>query len=118
MRPSEIEPSLKIGNTHFDAERYEEAERWYLAALKRNPNDVNVRTDLGLTFFLRAPRDVDRAIKEFNTALSLEADNEIALQNLALALIEKNDNDGLQKTLDKLAAVNPNNPVVLKQRPK
>jgi tetratricopeptide (TPR) repeat protein len=118
LRTSEIEPSLKIGNTHFDAERYEEAEKWYAAALKKSPNDVNVRTDLGLTFFLRAPRDVDRAIKEFTTALSLEPDNEIALQNLALALIEKNDNDGLQKTLDKLSAVNPNNPVVLKQRPR
>jgi tetratricopeptide (TPR) repeat protein len=118
LRPAETEPSLKIGNTHFDAERYEEAEQRYAAVLRKNPNDVHVRTDYGLTFFLREPRDVDRAIKEFNTALALEPDNEIALQNLALALKEKNDSEDLEKTLDKLAAVNPNNPVVLKQRPK
>jgi len=118
LRPSDSEPVLKIGNTNFDAERYEEAEKWYSIALKKNPNDVNVRTDLGLTYFLRTPRDLDRAIKEYNTALALEPGSEIALQNLALAQKEKNDTAGLEKTLDKLSAVNPTNPVVLKQRPK
>ena len=118
LRPSDGEPVLKIGNTNFDAERYEEAEKWYSLALKKNPNDANVRTDLGLTYFLRTPRDIDRAIKEYNAALAIEPESEIALQNLALAQIEKNDTTGLQKTLDKLSAVNPNNPVVLKQRPK
>lgn len=118
LRPADTEPLLKIGNTNFDAERYEEAQRWYSAALKKNPNDMNVRTDLGLTFFLRTPRDIDRAVKEFNAVLAIQPDNEIALQNLALAFIETNDTDNLRKTLDKLSAVNPNNPVVLKHRPK
>ena len=118
LRPSDSEPILKMGNTNFDAERYEEAEKWYSVALKKNPSDVNVRTDLGLTFFLRTPRDIDRAIKEYNVALSIEPESEIALQNLALAQIEKNDTTGLQRTLDKLSAVNPKNPVLLKQRPK
>jgi tetratricopeptide (TPR) repeat protein len=118
LRPNEIEPVIKLGNTNFDAERYEEAERWYSTVLKRTPNDVNVRTDLGLTFFLRQPRDVDRAIKEFNEALALQPDSEIALQNLSLAYAEKNDNENLQKTLARLAEVNPNNPVVVKNRSK
>lgn len=118
LRPADSEPVLKIGNANFDAERYEEAERWYTAALKKDPRDVNVRTDLGLTFFLRTPRDIDRAIKEYNAALAIEPGSEIALQNLALAQIEKSDNAALEKTLDRLAAVNANNPVLLKQRPK
>ena len=118
LRPSDSESVLKIGNTNFDAERYEEAEKWYQAALKKNPRDVNVRTDLGLTFYLRTPRDVDRAIKEYDAALAIEPESEIALQNLALAQIEKNDANGLEKTLDKLEDVNPKNPVLLKQRPK
>ena len=118
LRPGETEPMIKLGNTNFDAERYEEAERWYAAVLKRTPNDVGVRTDLGLTFFLRKPRELDRAIKEFNTALGLQPDSEIALQNLALAYTEKDDKVDLQKTLDRLAKVNPDNPVLLKNRPK
>src|SRR6185369_8104684 len=112
LRPSDSESVLKIGNTNFDAERYEEAEKWYQAALKKNPRDVNVRTDLGLTFYLRTPRDTDRAIKEYDAALAIEPTSEIALQNLALAQIEKNDRTGLEKTLDRLEDVNPKNPVL------
>lgn len=118
LRPAENEPMIKLGNTNFDAERYEEAERWYAAVLKRTPNEVNVRTDLGLTFFLRQPRDLDRAIKEFNAALVLQPDSEIALQNLALAYKEKNDQASLQKTMDRLKQVNPNNPLITNNQPK
>lgn len=118
LRPAENEPMIKLGNSNFDAERYADAERWYSAVLKRTPNDVHVRTDLGLTFFLRKPRDLDRAIKEFNEALALQPDSEIALQNLALAYTEKDDTESLQKTLERLSRVNPNNPVLLKNRPK
>lgn len=118
LRPGENEPMIKLANANFDAERYEDAERWYAAVLKRTPNDVNVRTDLGLTFYLRKPRDVDRAIKEFNTALALQPDSEIALQNLALAYREKNDPDSLRKTMDRLREVNPNNPLIINNQPK
>lgn len=114
IKPNELEPIVKIGNSYFDAEQYETAEKWYLAALKKSPNDVNVRTDLGLTFFLRTPRDIDRAIKEYQAALALTPDNEITLQNLALAYIETGDKQKMQTTVEKLRKVNPNNPAVLK----
>jgi len=116
LRPEANEPLIKLGNTYFDAERYEDAERQYSTVLKRTPNDVNVRTDLGLTFYLRTPRDVDRAIQEYNTALKIDPSSEIALQNLALAYKEKNDQDNLKKTSARLSEINPNNPV-LRQNP-
>lgn len=114
IRPNELEPLVKIGNSYFDAEQYETAEKWYLAALKKSPKDVNVRTDLGLTFFLRTPRNIDRAIREYQASLAIAPDNEIALQNLALAYIETGDRQNLQTTVEKLRMVNPNNPAVLK----
>jgi tetratricopeptide (TPR) repeat protein len=114
LKPDELEPLIKLGNSYFDAEQYETAEKWYLAALKRSPNDVNVRTDLALTFFLRTPRDIGRAIKEYQAALALKPDNEITLQNLALAYIENGDSQNSQATIEKLRKVNPNNPAVLK----
>src|SRR3712207_7921773 len=43
---------------------YETAEKWYAAALAKNPDDLNVRTDLGLTFYLRQPPNIERAIAE------------------------------------------------------
>lgn len=114
IKPNELEPIVKLGNSYFDAEQYETAETWYLAALKKSPNDVNVRTDLGLTFFLRTPRDIDRAIREYQAALALAPDNEIALQNLALAYVENGDKQNLQVAVEKLRKVNPSNPAVLK----
>ncbi|MBC7901474.1 MAG: tetratricopeptide repeat protein [Saprospiraceae bacterium] len=112
LKPNEAEPLVKLGNSYFDAEKYEQAEKWYVSALQRSPNDINVRTDLGLTFFLRTPRDIDRAIKEYQAALIQDAENEIALQNLALAYREKDDKENLEKTLEKLKKANPDNPVI------
>lgn len=114
LKPNELEPLVKLGNSYFDAEQYETAEKWYLAALKKSPNDINVRTDLGLTFFLRTPRDIDRAVKEYQAALAIAPDNEIALQNLALAYIENGDRQNQQVTVDRLRKINPSNPAVLK----
>ena len=91
LKPAETEPMIKAGNAHFDAENYEEAEKWYVRALAKEPKNINVRTDLGLTFFLRTPRDLDRAIKEYKASLAITPDHEITLQNLALAYKESGD---------------------------
>ncbi len=112
LRPNEIEPLIKLGNSYFDAEKFEQAEKWYQTALQKTPNDINVRTDYALTFFLRNPRDVDRAIKEYNISLGIDPNHELTLQNLAIAYKEKNDKENMQKTLDALIKVNPNNPAI------
>ena len=111
LRPSDTEPMIKLGNSLFDAEKYVEAENYYNQVLAREPRNVNVRNDLGLTFFLREPRDIDRAIREYQSVLSQEADNEIALQNLFLAYREKGDTANLAQTTERLKKVNPSNPV-------
>ena len=112
LRPNENEPIVKLGNSYFDAEKFEQAEKWYQAALQKTPNDINIRTDYALTFFLRSPRDVDRAIKEYNISLGIDPNHELTLQNLAIAYKEKKDTENLQKTLDALKKVNPNNPAI------
>ena len=112
LRPNEIETIVKLGNSYFDAGKFEQAEKWYLAALQKTPNDINIRTDYALTFFLRNPRDVDRAIKEYNISLGIDPTHELTLQNLAIAYKEKKDTENLRKTLDALKKVNPNNPAI------
>ncbi|MGI9054310.1 MAG: tetratricopeptide repeat protein [Pyrinomonadaceae bacterium] len=93
-------------------EKFEAAEKWYLSALQKTPNDINIRTDYALTFFLRNPRDVDRAVKEYKISLGIDPNHELTLQNLAIAYQEKKDTENLQKTLDALKKVNPNNPAI------
>ena len=111
LKPSEIEPMIKAGNAYFDGEKYPQAEKWYIQALAKKPDDINVRTDLGLTFFLREPKELDRAIKEYKASLAINPTHEITLQNLALAYEAKSDNENYAQTLEKLRAVNPNNPI-------
>jgi tetratricopeptide (TPR) repeat protein len=112
LKPKEAEPLIKLGNSRFDADQFVEAEKWYVKALEIDPKNLNVRTDLGLTFFLREPRDLDRAIKEFNAALAIKPDHEITLQNLTLAYKEAGDEANRKATEDKLRAVNPSNPAL------
>jgi len=114
INPEDYETIVTLGNIDFDAGKYPDAEKFYSAALAQKPDDVNVRTDLGLTFFLRTPRDIDRAIKEYKTSLEIDPNHEITLQNLALAYTENGDKEALVKTLDRLKKVNPNNPVIKK----
>jgi tetratricopeptide (TPR) repeat protein len=118
LRPADAEPMIKLGNSLFDAEKYVEAEKWYLQALEKEPKNINVRTDLGLTFYLRQPRDVDRAITEYTAALVIDPEHEITLQNLTLAYNEKGDMASYDQTLNKLRQVNPNNPIVLRSEGK
>src|SRR4051794_789735 len=46
-----VAPRVQLGNLYFDAERYPEAIKWYGDALKIAPNDVNVSTDLGVSYY-------------------------------------------------------------------
>ena len=132
LKPTEVEPMIKAGNAYFDLAEtaakkndqqtanpnFAQAEKWYLQALQKKPDDINVRSDLGLTFFERTPRDINRAIKEYKASLAIDPSHEITLQNLSIAYTENGDKDALTQTLAKLKVVNPNNPVILKAEQK
>lgn len=108
-RPTDAEANIRLGDTLFDLQRFEEAAGPYERALQISPQNATVRMDLGLTWFLRTPRDLDRAISEFRTALTIDPRHEKTLQNLAAALIEKGDKSGAGSIVAQLAAVNPGN---------
>jgi tetratricopeptide (TPR) repeat protein len=114
IKPENVEAIVALGNVNFEKQNYEEAARWYTAALQKNPSDVNVRTDLGLTFMFRNPPDLDRAIAEFNQSLEKNPTHEQTLQNLTVALTRKGNFDRAQSTLSRLEKVNPNNSALTK----
>ncbi|HYO63238.1 MAG TPA: tetratricopeptide repeat protein [Pyrinomonadaceae bacterium] len=109
LRPDDQAVVVALGNVNYDADRFETAEKWYTAALMKDPNNVNVRTDLGLTFLLRRQPDVDRAIAEFRRSLERDPRHELALQNLVVALKRKGDLGEARATLAKLEGINPSN---------
>ncbi|HEX8564459.1 MAG TPA: tetratricopeptide repeat protein [Pyrinomonadaceae bacterium] len=128
IKPDDFDALVKAGNARFDAgaikmenggdgtEDFKRAEKIYVVALTKKPDDASVRTDLGLTYFYRQPKDIERALKEFQTSLAADPNHEMTLQVMARALKEKGDAAGLQETLAKLEKVNPNNPTLKQLR--
>jgi tetratricopeptide (TPR) repeat protein len=109
LRPDNRETVVALGNANFDSGRYDAAEKWYTAALVKDPKDINVRTDLGLSFLVREPPDPDRAIQEFRRSLQINPRHEQTLQNMTVALLKKGSYAEADATLKKLAEVNPSN---------
>ena len=116
VRPAEFSALVSLGNSNFDLERYREAQRWYEQALKVRANDVNVRTDLGLAYFLDTPKDIDRAIAAYRASLGYDPRHEKTMQNLITALIEKGDKAGARTYIAQLEKINPENPALAKFR--
>lgn len=116
LKPDAYEPVVLLGNVNFDAGRYEEAEKWYTQALKIKSNDVNVRTDLGLTFFFRTPPDIERAIREYKASLEIDPNHVQTLQNLTVAYTKKGDAAQAQAALEKLEKLAPTNEALPKLR--
>jgi tetratricopeptide (TPR) repeat protein len=116
LKPDDYTAIVKLGNANFETGSYETAAKWYEAALMRNPDDVNVRTDLGLTFYLRNPPDYERAITEYRGSLQRDARHEQTLQNMVVALTRVGNTREAEEMLAKLQEVNPANEALLKLR--
>ncbi len=116
IKPNDYDLLVRLGDTTFDLQHYEDAAKWYEQALKLKPNDATVRMDLGLTYYLRSPRDLDRAIEIYRAALKSDPRHEKTLQNLTQALIDKGDTSAATATLKQLEQINPGNPAIAQFR--
>lgn len=112
INPEDYETIIKTGNTYFDSKQFDKAQKWYLQAIEKKPADINVRTDLGITFVESQSPDLDRAIKEFQTALQTNPTYEPTLYNLGIAYFKKNDLQQAQKILSQLETSNPQSRLV------
>jgi tetratricopeptide (TPR) repeat protein len=107
---------IVVGNVNFDIAQnsdgadFPKAREYYNKALVLRPNDPNVRTDLGLTYFFARPSDPARAIAEYRKSILLDPKHELTLQNLSSALIATGSLDEATKRIAELEAVNPSNP--------
>ncbi len=105
--PNDYETIVKIGNSYFDSREFEAAQKWYEQALAKKADDINVRTDLGITFVEREEPDFDRAVKEFQTSLKTNPNHEQTLYNLGIAYFRKGNLDEAQKILSRLETIKP-----------
>lgn len=106
-----------LGHAYYDVGFYgkdngsfEKAREYYNKALAIKKDDIEIRTDLGMTYFLQAPPDYPTAIAEFERSLAVNPKHEKTLQFAALAM--KNQNKDFSKYSEVLRSVNPGNPVL------
>ena len=95
-----------------DKARFAEARSYYEKALEIKPEDVSVRTDLGLTYYFGEPSDPQSAIREYRKSLLINPRHELTLQNLATALIKTGNMREAEKIIGTLRDVNPKNPAL------
>jgi tetratricopeptide (TPR) repeat protein len=113
--PKNYETTVLVGNSLFawgqaaDASKFEEARVYYNKALASKPEDTNVHTLLGMTYFFGQPSDPERAIKAYRKSLAAEPRHEMALQSLASALITMGALAEAQKRIEELQTVNAAN---------
>ena len=102
-------PRVQLANLYFDAERYEDAAKWYAEALALTPNDVNVSTDLGVSYYYT--NQADKALAQFEHSLKLDPKHAKTLLNVGVVrAFGKQDLAGAQEAWQAVLKVAPDSP--------
>jgi len=105
--PNNAELLANIGNMYYDVQQYPTAIDYYQRALNVHPEDAAIRTDMATAIWYMG--DPDKAIVEFNKALSYEPNKPNTLFNLGIVKWQgKMDIAGAVAAWQKLLDTNPN----------
>jgi tetratricopeptide (TPR) repeat protein len=107
--PNNAKPRIELANLYFDAERYDDAIKWYTEAVKLNPKDVNVSTDLGVCYYYT--NQPDKALAQFDHSLSLDPKHAKTLLNVGIVkAFGKQDLDGAMQVWRQVIQLAPDSP--------
>jgi tetratricopeptide (TPR) repeat protein len=102
-------PRVELANLYFDAERYDDAIKWYEEALKLTPNDVNVSTDLGVCYYYT--NQADKALAQFDKSLKIDPKHAKTLLNVGIVrAFGKQDLDGATQAWQQVIKLAPESP--------
>jgi cytochrome c-type biogenesis protein CcmH/NrfG len=85
-QPGDAAVRVELGNLYMDAERWDEAIRWYREALAVNPALVETRTDVGACL-VSSGRPAE-GLAEFEGVLAGDPGHRNALYNKGIALLQ------------------------------
>jgi cytochrome c-type biogenesis protein CcmH/NrfG len=100
---------VQVANLYYDGRQYPEAIKYYQLAVKSQPTNSDLLTDLGTAIWYTG--DADGAIAEFQTALKYRPDHPGTLFNLGIVRWQgKGDPKGAVQAWEELLKRNPNYP--------
>jgi tetratricopeptide (TPR) repeat protein len=107
--PKNAVARAQLGNLYYDAGRYPDAIKWYAESLALNPNDVNVSTDLGVSYYYN--NEPDLAIKQLEHSLQVDPKHTKTLLNMGVVrAFGKQDLKGATEVWRRLVEMAPDSP--------
>lgn len=107
--PRNAEAHAQLGNTYFDAERWNDAIQWYERSLAIDPGDPNVSTDLGVSYYYT--NRTDEALKQFERSLQIDPKHTKTLLNKGIVLaFGKQDLAAAAEEWKKVVTLAPDSP--------
>jgi tetratricopeptide (TPR) repeat protein len=99
----------ELGNLYFDADRFDDAIKWYEDSLRLAPADPDVSTDLGIAFYYT--NQPDRALTQFAHSLSINPSHTKTMLNQGIVLaFAKQDLDAAAKSWERVVQLAPDSP--------
>ena len=109
QNPGDVATLAKLGNLYYDSQLYQKAIDYYQQILKIQPENVDVRTDMGTAMFYLG--DTDGALQQFDKSLSYNPAHPGTLFNMGVVKWQgKKDPQGAIKAWETLLSKNPNYP--------
>jgi tetratricopeptide (TPR) repeat protein len=110
---------VNLGNAYFDigfarkdATMFAKARDAYNQALAIRPDDPNVRTDLGISYYVQPTPDYPKAAVELQNVLAANPQHDRSMLFLAKVYVEQGKMADAGKLLAKLKDLNPRNPAI------
>jgi tetratricopeptide (TPR) repeat protein len=99
----------ELGNLYFDADRFDDAIKWYQDSLRLRPADPDVSTDLGIAFYYT--NQPDRALAQFAHSLEVSPSHTKTMLNQGIVLaFAKQDLDAAAKSWERVVQLAPESP--------
>jgi len=107
--PKNVAARTQLGNMYYDAGRFADAVKWYEQSFALNSKDVDVSTDLAISYYYN--KDTDKALDQLQKSLAINPAHAKTLLNVGvIRAFGKQDLKGATEAWQKLVEVAPQSP--------